>query len=444
MAGLEKYLASAVAVCSIGWLGAVPIAESAPVDDAPLSTPPGVMLVDVMQFITNTSAQFLWRRLGDENGRPLYTYDQDEPGKSNCRGECTRDFVAFAAPGHARAMGDWGLLRRPEGIVQWTYQGRPLYRYTGVDPKGEPAGGGGNNENNDLPEYHDPGSSVYSPKPGWRRAAYTPEKTIKVPAGIELRSMMVANGYALVTADAGKTIYVFDDAVGSLNPLEWAPVPAPLFSVKIIGDFSVVVREDGKRQWAYKGKPLYTFRADSAKNDIRGLDAGVAARVALVYKHYIPDSVAINSYPRRGPLMVKKDDGMTIYTQTRYHLQYGGRQWREGYRYTYLDAKGVGVEGCTEACTNTWRPFLAPDDAHSSGFWEVAVRPDGTKQWVFRGAHLYTFARDTKPGDIYGNNRHDILWGDAQGKVDLRATGDGDPRYNLGAGFYWHTAGLYN
>lgn len=412
--------------------------------EVPLSTPHGVMLVDVMQFINNTSAQYLWRRLGDENGKPLYTYDQDKPGKASCTAECAREFPAFLAPADARPTGDWTLIKRSAGELQWAYQGKALYRYSGTDPVGEPAVSGGNSGDTDDPRYHDPGSELFSPKAGWRRAAFTPEATAELPAGIEMRSMTMANGYALVAADTGGVIYQLDDSSPDFAASQWTAVYAPALAARDIGRFSIITRRDGRKQWAYQGKALYTYRGDYARNDLNGLLAGAGAQPALVYRHFMPDEVEIRHLPLRGPLLVTADNGHAIYGQTRYHLQYGGRQMREGYRHTYLDAKAVGPQGCAGECARTWHPLQAPENARSAGFWEIAARPDGTRQWVFRGAHLYTFTGDQKPGDVFGNNRHDILWGDAGGTVDLSPAGDGDPRYNEGAGFYWRTAGLYN
>jgi len=410
-------------------------------DAVPLSTPPGIMLVDVMQFITNSSAQYLWRRLGDADGKPLYTYDRDPAGRSSCVGGCAQEFPPLIAEPDAKAFGDWTLVRREGKVRQWAYQGKPLYRYSGQDPVGEPVASGGNSGDTDNPAIYDAGSKVYSPKEGWRRAAYAPEKTLRLPAGIELKSLMTSNGYGLVTADTGMPMYVLGSA--PKDPGAWTPVYAPLIAAPL-GDFTVVTRDDGKRQWAYRGERLYTFNADYSQNDINGTLAQPDARIALAYRHFIPDSISIGVYPLRGPLMTTSD-GLAVYTQTRYHLQYGGRHMRDGYRYTYLDAKGVGVLGCDQKCVDTWRPVLAPSDARSAGFWEVATRPDGQKQWVYRGSLLYTYAHDTKPGETNGNNRHEILWGDAQGTVDLTPTGgDRDPRYNSGAGLYWHVAGLYN
>ncbi|HEY4366226.1 MAG TPA: hypothetical protein VGN07_03260 [Steroidobacteraceae bacterium] len=416
-------------------------ATAAGADAVPLSTPQGIMLVDVMQFITNSSAQYLWRRLGDAEGNPLYTYNTDAPGKSNCVAECAKEFPPFVAPASATASGDWTFVKRDGQTRQWAYQGKPLYRYSGKDPVGEPVASGGNSGDTDDPANTNPGSKVYSPKEGWTRAAYTPEKTLQLPSGIELKSLMTSNGYGFITADTSMPMYVVKSA--PTDPAAWLPVYAPLVAAPV-GDFTLLTREDGKRQWAYKGERLYTFKADYSQSDVNGTLAQKDARIALAYRHFMPQSVGIDIFPLRGPLMTTTD-GRTVYTQTRYHLQYGGREMREGYRYTYLDAKGVGVRGCLDECVKTWRPIEAPKDAQSAGFWEVQTRPDGNKQWTYRGSLLYTFAGDSKPGEIKGNNRHDILFGDAQGKVDLSATGgDKDPRYSEGAGFYWHVAGLYN
>jgi predicted lipoprotein with Yx(FWY)xxD motif len=47
----------------------------------------------------------------------------------------------------------------------------------------------------------------------------------------------------------------------------------PLFAVddaKPSADMTIVVRDDGKKMWAYKGKPLYTFKKDTAAGDTNG------------------------------------------------------------------------------------------------------------------------------------------------------------------------------
>lgn len=85
----------------------------------------------------------------------------------------------------------------------------------------------------------------------------------------------VANG-VLVGAN-GMTLYTFDrDAAGSGKSVcngpcatNWPPLMAAA-DAKASGDWSVVTRDDGSRQWAYKGKPLYFWAKDQKPGDRTG------------------------------------------------------------------------------------------------------------------------------------------------------------------------------
>src|SRR5262249_50568984 len=161
------------------------------------------------------------------------------------------------------------------------------------------------------------------------------------------------------------------------------------------------------------------FRGDYSPDDINGVFSDPAASPALVVKHFMPQNVKITKALAHGPVMVTSE-GLTVYTEGQYKLQYGGRSTRDGYYPAYDNAKGVGVRGCADNCLQTWRPVAAPSDAQARGFWEVATRSDGTKQWVYKGAALYTYADDKKLGDMFGNNRHTIVYGDAvKDSIDL-------------------------
>jgi predicted lipoprotein with Yx(FWY)xxD motif len=405
----------------------------------PYSTPPEITLVDVTRFISNMADRYLWRRIGDSSGNPLYTYDQDgATGKSTCFDACAAEFPPYLAGPKSVATGDWTIIARADGTKQWAYQGQPLYRYSGKDPVGMPIS---TNQSTDDPDSLNPGSKMYSPKAGWKRAAFVPEKNIQVPEAVELTSLAVANGYGFVTADDKMPVYML--ASPPRNSAAWRPVYAPN-TASPVGDFTIATREDGKRQWMYKETPLYTFKEDYATSDLNGPLADKNAKPALAYRHYQPEGIAINVFPIRGPIMTTAK-GLSVYTQTRYHLQYGGRRTRDGFRYPYIDAKAVGTKGCVKKCLETWRPVVAPANAKAWGFWEIAIRDDGTRQWAYKGAALYTFAGDKKPGDIEGNNLHDIRYGDAEGTIDLSVTGGIEPRGRnaTGSGLYWHLAGLY-
>ena len=73
----------------------------------------------------------------------------------------------------------------------------------------------------------------------------------------------------------GMTLYTFDkDANGKSmcnGPCaeNWPPLAAA-DDAKPTADMTIVVRDDGKKMWAYKGKPLYTFKKDVAAGDTNG------------------------------------------------------------------------------------------------------------------------------------------------------------------------------
>ncbi len=441
---LGRIASPAVLGFCVGMLGTGAFAAEK-VAATPFTTPAGVTLVDVVKTIGNAANQYMWRRLGDINGKPLYTFNADAEagGKPTCYADCTKEFVAYVAPSGVQAFGDWSIVTRTDGVKQWAYQGLPLYSFTGKDPVGEPNNNGGlSTTGAEDPANMDPGSKVFSPKQGWKRAAYTPNATFPTPSGIDLESLATASGYALVDSTTKRVAYVMKTP--PKNPTQWNPMYAPSMAVPM-GDFTILAREDGTKQWAYKSQRLYTFTGDYSPSDINGKLAEKDAQVAVVFKNFMPAAVEVNVYPGRGPLLVTKD-GLSLYTQSRQQLQYGGRETRDGYRFNYSSAKAVGTRGCVDDCTKTWKPLLAPANAQPQGFWEVADRGDGTKQWAYKGSPLYTYVDDKKPGDIEGNNRHIIMFGDAEGKVDLSVSG-GDVlngKYSTGSGLYWHLAGLFN
>jgi predicted lipoprotein with Yx(FWY)xxD motif len=83
------------------------------------------------------------------------------------------------------------------------------------------------------------------------------------PAGIH-----TANG---ALADAkGNPLYTFDwDTMKGMSHCvgqcarDWPPLKAEPKAVPI-GDWTIISRDDGTAQWAYKDKPIYTYANDTA------------------------------------------------------------------------------------------------------------------------------------------------------------------------------------
>ncbi len=390
---------------------------------APTTTPPGITLVDVSKLMDAGTPQYLWRRIGDAEGKPLYTSDADQPGKSNCAGECAKEFMPFAAPSGAKASGDWSVIARADGVKQWAYQGKPLYRYSGEDPRGEPQGA--RFQLKEDPAWHDPASKTYSPKTGWRRAAFTPEQTLQMPASVELAAVATAGGVAFINPTTRMTIYAA--SASRKLPREWQPVRAATLAIPI-GGFTIVTRKDDTtRQWAYQGEALYTYAGDNAPGEANGLAAGNKdIHAALAYRDFTPPGVTFAQYQGRGTLMTTAK-GQTLYTVTRFHATYGGLEAIGGYTISYNEVKAQGSVGCEGDCVETWTPVLAAANAQASGFWELVTRANGSKQWAYKGSPVYSYIGDKKPGEVEGTNRYVIAYGGPDGKMTYADAG-GDPK----------------
>ena len=83
-----------------------------------------------------------------------------------------------------------------------------------------------------------------------------------------------AKGATLVDGK-GMTLYTFDkdmtgkSACNGPCAANWPPLMAEAGSTPS-GDWTIVTRDDGKAQWAYKGKPLYAWTKDTKPGDTTG------------------------------------------------------------------------------------------------------------------------------------------------------------------------------
>ena len=110
-------------------------------------------------------------------------------------------------------------------------------------------------------------------------AAYATAQEAKMPSTPHVMDGMVMDG-------KGMSLYTFDNdkepnkSACNGNCLNaWPPVKAAAAD-KDIGDFTVITRDDGTKQWAYKGKPLYYFAMDKAPGDKLGDGRGMVWHLA--------------------------------------------------------------------------------------------------------------------------------------------------------------------
>ena len=85
----------------------------------------------------------------------------------------------------------------------------------------------------------------------------------------------VADG--VLVGGSGMTLYTFDkDAAGSGKSVCNGPCATnwpPLFAMEGDAggaDFAVITRDDGRKQWSFKGKPLYYWAKDQKPGDRTG------------------------------------------------------------------------------------------------------------------------------------------------------------------------------
>jgi predicted lipoprotein with Yx(FWY)xxD motif len=89
----------------------------------------------------------------------------------------------------------------------------------------------------------------------------------------------VAERAGLITNAEGRTLYTFDkDSAGrsvcnGSCAVAWPPFMAQ-DGASGNGRFTIVIRDDGSRQWALDGKPLYYFMADARPGDASGNGQG--------------------------------------------------------------------------------------------------------------------------------------------------------------------------
>lgn len=125
-----------------------------------------------------------------------------------------------------------------------------------------------------------PTAAATTPAP----AATTPAATAAAPTAAAATTVKLAkvDGKDMLVDARGMTLYTFkNDVAGNGKSVcngtcatNWPTLKAadatPTKGAGVTGDLSVVTRDDGTKQIAYKGLPLYFFQADQAVGDAKG------------------------------------------------------------------------------------------------------------------------------------------------------------------------------
>jgi predicted lipoprotein with Yx(FWY)xxD motif len=201
----------------------------------------------------------------NKDGFSLYTFDNDTATTSNCNGGCAATWPPLFADEGATSENGYTIIDRTDGSKQWAFNERPLYRFSVDNAAGDTTGEGSGGV--------------------WFVARSAP---VIASLSTTQGDILVAHGnIADVTAGGAKgttstdqtgiSLYTFDadNVIGESSCNDGCAVTwPPLFakdSDQASGDFTIITRNDGSKQWAYKNKPLYFFDGDSNPGDFGGV-----------------------------------------------------------------------------------------------------------------------------------------------------------------------------
>lgn len=155
-----------------------------------------------------------------------------------------------------------------------------------------------------------------------------------------------------------------------------------------VGNWSLITREDGAKQWAVGGKPLYTFSKDVEISDDYGKNVDGVWHIAEFTPSAqieTPPGFNIREIPDANGHALVDVEGMALYTLD------VNAQRRQGACVSVVDP-----------CKGTWTPYAAPVLAIPKGDFSTIKRSDGILQWAYKGEPLFKYNRDLETGFATG------------------------------------------
>ncbi len=331
------------------------------------------------------------------------------------RKSCEAMWPPAIAADDAKPVGKWSVIKRKDGRNQWAYDGFVLYTSVMDKKPGDVIGGTKiGKRSSDAP-----GS------PGGDAPAY------RVPIGPspDVPGQFIVD-YTLighqVTLSDGFAVYTWDgDKAGKSNCINdclksWKPVLAPEIGAASREEWSVIERAPGIKQWAYRGRPLYTYMGDASPPMQHGVDV---SGWNLVYTQRVPAAPSeFTEQVSAAGIVLADSKGKTIYIYNcgddaadqllcdhpdtvqdyRYAVCGGGDPIRCAQTFPYVIA--ASTKGANEAWT-----VMAIDPA--TGHRAKDGQANAINVWAFRDRPVFTFIRDDRAGSIKAQN-----WGEFYGQ----------------------------
>ncbi|MCA0202134.1 MAG: hypothetical protein LCH56_15105, partial [Proteobacteria bacterium] len=314
------------------------------------------------------------------------------------RPSCQAVWPPVLAQANAREIGKWSVIERRDGAKQWAYDGYPLYTSV-LDVRPGDVLGGSNRKigGGDEPAIR---------KPVAPRSNVPPAFAVRqMGSG---RMIVMQNGYSVYSWDG--------DGSNASNCMKdcltkWTPVLAGR-AAQPNGEWTVFERSQGVRQWAFRGRPLYTYNDDPKLRSQIGSDEPGWHNVYMMHAPAVP--VGFTERDSHAGIVLADAHGQTIYLYScgddaLDQLACDHPSTPQQFRLAVCGG------GDAARCLKTWRYVPANADARPPNrIWttididpmtgRIAVQGQvGVMHvWAYRGRPVYTYFND-KPGDVNGD-----------------------------------------
>ncbi|MFK7863275.1 MAG: hypothetical protein AB8B95_03510 [Pseudohongiellaceae bacterium] len=313
------------------------------------------------------------------------------------RPSCTDLWIPELAENGAEKIGKWSVVERRDGTQQWAFDEQPLYTSVRDSLPGDVLGGTSRRFGGDSPAKRVP----IKPPP-------------LLPPGFAIASTSI--GRMLATSKNQSVYSYVNDTANASTCFEeclsvWNPVLAPALT-RPQGEWSVLERSPGVRQWVFRGKPLYTYQLDQGSWSQEGSDRegwqNVFTQLAPRPPASFTQQETLQGY------VLADNAGRTIY---RYNC---GEDSADQLSCEHPDDTQVYRlamcgGGDPQKCLNFW-PYVMADATEKSPnrLWTIVTVDPNTgrfapetqensiRVWAYRDRPVYLYAGDKKPGDVNG------------------------------------------
>ena len=349
---------------------------------------------------------------GDSNGQSHCTaakttessgYMSPYPGglempELESRPSCVQVWPPVLAGAGAKPIGKWTIIKRPDGARQWAYDGLPVYTSALDRQPGDVLGGERYQHEGDMPAIRYPIGPPADVPPGFQ-----------VTTTIAGRLLQTERGFSVYASDADTPVKSNCDATCART---WLPMAAPA-SVRPHGEWTIIERAPGYRQWVYRGKPLYRYALDSWARSLEGSDVPGWHNVYTQRAPAPPPEFTVQD--TTAGQVLADPHGMTIYTyfcgddavdqlgcdhpgdtQVYRLAMCGGGDWQRCLRtFPYVTAPAGA-----RSQNRTWSII---DIDPRTGRRATAAQANTLHVWAYRDRPVYVYAGDAQPGDVNGD-----------------------------------------